>query len=78
MTFLGRFRAFFSVFVVKKVKKLIWNANLASRGIDISAGTWVSSGAITGVHPVAPGQRVEAVFGMHGSVYCTIEAAKVV
>ncbi len=53
-------------------------ANLASRGIDISAGTWVSSGAITGVHPVAPGQRVEAIFGTHGSVHCTIGAAKVV
>lgn len=53
-------------------------ANLASRGIDISTGAWVSSGAITGVHPVSPGQRVEAVFGMHGSVYCTIGTAKVV
>lgn len=53
-------------------------ANLASRGIDISAGTWVSTGAITGVHVVIPGQRVEAVFGTHGSVYCTIGTAKVV
>lgn len=53
-------------------------ANLAERGIDISGGTWVSSGAITGVHPVVPGQRVEAVFGTHGSVHCTIGTAKVV
>lgn len=53
-------------------------ANLASRGIDISAGTWVSTGAITGVHVVTPGQRVEAIFGTHGSVHCTIGTAKVV
>lgn len=53
-------------------------ANLAERGIDISGGTWVSTGAITGVHPVVPGQCVEASFGIHGSVYCTIGTAKVV
>lgn len=53
-------------------------ANLAERGIDISAGTWVSTGAITGVHPVRPGQRIEAKFGTHGSVRCTIGTAKVV
>lgn len=53
-------------------------ANLAERGIDISGGTWVSTGAITGVHPVVPGQSVEAVFGGHGSVRCTIGTAKVV
>jgi 2-keto-4-pentenoate hydratase len=53
-------------------------ANLASRGIDVSSGTWVSSGAITGVHPVVPGQQIEAIFGMHGSVQCTIGTAKVV
>ncbi|MFM5931710.1 MAG: 2-keto-4-pentenoate hydratase [Novosphingobium sp.] len=53
-------------------------ANLAARGIDISGGTWVSSGAITGVHVVTPGQAVEARFGSHGSVNCTIGTAKVV
>lgn len=52
--------------------------NLATRGIDLSAGTWVSTGAITGVHPVRPGQAVEAVFGDHGKVCCTIVVAKVV
>lgn len=51
-------------------------ANLTQRGIDISGGTWVSSGAITGVHPVRPGQRVEAVFGDLGRVCCTVAAAK--
>ncbi len=50
-------------------------ANLAGRGIDVSNGLWVSSGAVTGVHPVAPGQSVTATFGDHGSVACTIVAA---
>ncbi len=50
-------------------------ANLAARGIDFSAGLWVSSGAITGVHRVSPGQAVLAQFGDHGSVACTIVAA---
>ena len=50
-------------------------ANLAMRGIDHSAGLWVSTGAITGVHAVQPGQSVLAHFGTHGSVACTIIAA---
>lgn len=51
-------------------------AHLASRGIDISAGTWVSTGAITGVHPVVPGQDVRAVFGELGEVRCRIGTAR--
>jgi 2-keto-4-pentenoate hydratase len=50
-------------------------ANLAERGIDISGGTWVSTGAITGVHQVVPGQSALAEFGSYGSVHCTIGAA---
>lgn len=50
--------------------------NLAARGFDLSAGLWVSSGAITGVHPVAPGQRVTATFGAHGSLSCRIATAQ--
>ncbi|MEY4054890.1 MAG: hypothetical protein RL519_225 [Pseudomonadota bacterium] len=46
--------------------------NLSTRGFDLSNGLWVSTGAITGVHPVAPGQKVTAVFGDHGSLSCTI------
>ena len=53
-------------------------ANLAERGIDISGGTWVSTGAITGVHQVVPGQAVQAEFGTHGSVQCMIGTTKVV
>ena len=50
-------------------------ANLAARGIDASGGLWVSTGAITGVHPVAVGQRVTAQFVGHGEVRCRIVAA---
>ncbi len=49
-------------------------ANLAQRGIDVSRGCWVSSGAITGVHPVRPGQQVTATFGDLGAVRCGIAA----
>jgi 2-keto-4-pentenoate hydratase len=50
-------------------------SNLAARGIAFDAGCWVSSGAVTGVHRVEPGQTVEASFGAHGTVGCTIAAA---
>jgi 2-keto-4-pentenoate hydratase len=51
-------------------------AHLAQRGIDLGAGTWVSSGAVTGVHPVVVGQGVRAVFGDLGEVRCRIAAAR--
>ena len=35
----------------------------SARDIVLSAGQWVSTGAVTGVHRVAPGQRVDARFG---------------
>lgn len=50
-------------------------ANLSARGFDLSQGLWVSTGAITGVHPVEPGQKVTAVFGDHGSLSCKISLA---
>ncbi|MGN5374786.1 2-keto-4-pentenoate hydratase [Sphingomonas hankookensis] len=47
---------------------------LAGRGIALTPGTWVSSGAVTGVHQIVPGQRFEADFaGMR--VGCGIMAA---
>ena len=49
---------------------------LARRGIAVPAGTWVSTGAVSGVHEVRPGQRVEARFGDALAVTCTIEAAQ--
>ena len=50
--------------------------NLSARGFDLSKGLWVSTGAITGVHPVVPGQKVTAEFGDHGSLSCMICAAQ--
>ena len=35
---------------------------MARRGIALTPGQWISSGAVTGVHPVAPGAVVEARF----------------
>lgn len=48
---------------------------LGRRGIPVTPGQWISSGAVTGVHPVAPGAFVEAVFDGTHKVSCTIEAA---
>lgn len=48
--------------------------NLAMRGINCSGGTWVSTGAVTGVHPVVPGQQVLATFEGQGAVACGIIA----
>ncbi|MCE7796764.1 2-keto-4-pentenoate hydratase [Sphingobium sufflavum] len=50
--------------------------NLKARGIDASKGLWISSGAITGVHPVLVGQHVTAQFDGHGIVTCRITAAQ--
>jgi 2-keto-4-pentenoate hydratase len=49
-------------------------ALMAKRGIKLPAGAWVSTGAITGVHPVKVGQHVEARFGIDQSITCTIAA----
>ena len=48
--------------------------HMAARGIALPAGTWVSTGAVTGVHQVAIGDAVEAKFDAHYSVRCTIAA----
>ncbi len=42
--------------------------NLAARGIPLEAGWWISSGAITGVHPAQPGSRATASFAGLGSL----------
>ena len=47
---------------------------MAARGIPLRAGQWISSGAVTGVHRVAPGDRVMARFGDTLKVECTISA----
>lgn len=46
----------------------------AARGLSLAAGDWISTGAVTGVHQVAVGDRVEARFGDGYSVHCTIKA----
>ena len=45
---------------------------LRARGIAIAPGTWVSAGAITGVHEIAVGQRAEALFDGKIRVGCSI------
>lgn len=49
---------------------------LARRGIALSPGQWISSGAVTGVHPVKPGQKVEARFREDLGLTCTLVAAR--
>ncbi len=45
---------------------------MAARGIPLTPGQWISSGAVTGVHPVAIGDRVEAIFDGRLTVTCAI------
>ena len=44
----------------------------ATRPLPLAAGQWISTGAVTGVHPVRPGAEVEARFGGDMRVRCTI------
>jgi 2-keto-4-pentenoate hydratase len=43
---------------------------LAARNIPVPAGTWVSTGAITGIHPISVGQSVNARFDNEYEVAC--------
>lgn len=47
---------------------------LRRRNIPIMPGTWVSTGAITGVHEIRPGQRAEALFDGTLRVACSVRA----
>lgn len=47
---------------------------LAERGIALAPGSWISTGAVTGVHPVAVGDHVVAHFDDRLTVECTITA----
>lgn len=49
--------------------------NLIARGMDVSQGLWVSTGAITGVHEIGIGQSFRAVFEGCGDVRCRVVAA---
>jgi 2-keto-4-pentenoate hydratase len=48
----------------------------ARRGIPLEPGQWISTGAVTGVHEVVPGNHVEASFGGL-KLGCTITADQV-
>jgi 2-keto-4-pentenoate hydratase len=49
--------------------------NLVARGHSISKGLLISTGAVTGVHEVRPGQQIEARFGDLPPISCRIEHA---
>jgi 2-keto-4-pentenoate hydratase len=49
--------------------------NLVGRGIPVTPGLLISSGAVTGVHEVVRGQSVEARFGDYCSMHCSIRHA---
>lgn len=48
--------------------------SLPARGLALQPGQWVSTGAITGVHPIAVGQSVEAYFDSVFGVACVTVA----
>jgi 2-keto-4-pentenoate hydratase len=50
--------------------------HLRTRGIASDAGLWVSTGAITGVHQIAPGSTAKATFGPHGALGCRTVARR--
>ena len=50
--------------------------NLDERGIEPRDGWWISSGAVTGVHGVRPGDRLSARFAGIGEVSCGIAAMR--
>jgi len=43
------------------------------RGIPLTAGTWVSTGAVTGVHEAGPGARSHVDFGEYGAFDIVLE-----
>ena len=47
----------------------------AERGLPLATGQWISSGAVTGVHPVKVGDFAEAIFNEEYGVSCKIIAA---
>jgi 2-keto-4-pentenoate hydratase len=48
---------------------------MAGRGIALTPGQWISSGAVSGVHAAAAGQSVEARFGDSYTLTCRLKAA---
>lgn len=55
------------------LNSISWLANkLATRGLELKAGDWISTGAATGPISVAAGVEVTAAFGDLGSATCTL------
>jgi 2-keto-4-pentenoate hydratase len=44
--------------------------NTARRGIALKAGTLVTTGAVTGIHEIRPGQSSQILFGADGEIRC--------
>ncbi len=51
-------------------------ANGARRGVEIPDKTYVSTGAITGIHEAEPGARSRISFGTHGAFSLSLTAAE--
>jgi 2-keto-4-pentenoate hydratase len=49
---------------------------MSRRGIRLEPGQWISSGAVTGVHDAAAGQRVDVDFSGGYAVSCRLTAAR--
>jgi 2-keto-4-pentenoate hydratase len=49
---------------------------MAMRGIALTAGQWISSGAVGGVHEAKAGQTVEATFGDRFTISCRLKEAR--
>ncbi len=49
---------------------------MAARGIALTPGQWISSGAVTGVHDARTGQLVECRFGSELDVACRLVEAQ--
>lgn len=50
----------------------------AELGATLPAGCWISTGAITGVHPIQIGQHADANFLAHGAIRCEVIPARAV
>lgn len=49
---------------------------MGERGLRLEPGQWVSTGAITGVHPIRHGQHVRATFGDDLAIACAAVPAR--
>lgn len=49
--------------------------HMAKRGISLRPGQWISSGAVSGVHQVRPGEATDVSFGDRHVLSCRLEAA---